>query len=84
MANVIPDGKTSDWVINLDNALTTHEVSEVRNDVRVMILPACYRVPSKQYTPKLWHFGLHNRDVRHSVESERLKIALAAACELKP
>jgi hypothetical protein len=38
----------------------------------------------EQYIPKLWQFGLHNRDVLHPSESEDLKIALAAACELGP
>jgi hypothetical protein len=38
----------------------------------------------EQYTPRLWKFGLHNCDVLHPSESEDLKIALAAACELGP
>jgi hypothetical protein len=49
-----------------------------------MKLPSCYRVPSEQYTPRQWFFGLHNRDVAHASESEDFKIALAAACELGP
>jgi hypothetical protein len=38
----------------------------------------------EQYTPYRWQFGLDNRDVLHPRESEDLKIALAAACELGP
>jgi hypothetical protein len=38
----------------------------------------------EQYTPYRWQFVLDNRDVLHPRESEDLKIALAAACELGP
>ncbi|KAH8973379.1 hypothetical protein BDL97_01G044100 [Sphagnum fallax] len=84
IANFISEEQTSQWFIELKTALERHEVREVRNDVLVRKLPACYRVPLEQYTPKQWHFGLHNRDVLHPSESEDLKIALAAACELGP
>jgi hypothetical protein len=82
--NFISEELTSQWFIEFGTTFERHEVREVRNDVLVMKLPACYRVPSEQYTPKYWHFGLHNRDVPHPRESEDLKIALAAACELGP
>jgi hypothetical protein len=84
MANFIAETETSEWVVNCDKEIATHKDQDVRNDVQVMILPACYRVPLEQYTPKLWHFGLHNRDVLHPSESERLKKALAAASKPGP
>jgi hypothetical protein len=84
IANFISEELTSQWFNEFKTTFQRHEVREVRNDVLVMKLPACYRVPSKQYTPKQWHFGLHNRDVLHPSDSEDLKIALAAACELGP
>jgi len=84
IANFISEELTNQWFIEFKTTFETHEVREVRNDVLVMKLPACYRVPSEQYTPKYWHFGLHNRDVPHPSESEDLKIALAAARELGP
>jgi hypothetical protein len=82
IANFISEELTNQWIIEFKTTFERHEVREVRNDVLVRKLRACYRVPSEQYTPKYWHFGLHNRDVPHPSESEDLKIALAAACEL--
>jgi len=84
IANFISDELTNQWLIEFQTTFERHGVREVRNDVLVMKLPALYRVPSEQYTPKYWHSGLHNRDVPHPSESEDLKIALAAACELGP
>jgi hypothetical protein len=84
IANFISEEQTSQWFNEFKTALERHEVREVRNDVLVRKLPACFRVPLEQYTPNEWHFGLHNRDVLHPSESEELKIALAAACELGP
>jgi len=84
IANFISEELTNQWLIEFKTTFERHEVREVRNDVLVMKLPACYRVPSEQYIPKYWHFGLHNRDVPHPSESEDLKIALATACELGP
>ncbi|CAK9190976.1 unnamed protein product [Sphagnum troendelagicum] len=84
IANFISEELTSQWFIEFKTTIERHEVREVRNEVLVRKLPACYRVPLEQYTPKQWHFGLHNRDVLHPSESEDLKIALAAASELGP
>jgi hypothetical protein len=84
IANFISEEQTSQWFNAFKTTFQRHEVREVRNDVLVMKLPACYRVPLEQYTLNDWHFGLHNRDVLHPSESEDLKIALAAACELGP
>ncbi|CAK9857394.1 unnamed protein product [Sphagnum jensenii] len=84
IANFISDGQTSQWFNEFKTTFERHEDREVRNDVLLMKLPACSRVPLEQYTPKQWHFGLHNRDVLHPSESEDLKIALAAASELGP
>jgi len=84
IANFISEEQTSQWFNEFKTTFETHEVREVRNDVLLMKLPASFRVPLEQYTPKQWHFGLHNRDVLHPSESEDLKIALAAACELGP
>jgi hypothetical protein len=84
IANFISEEQTSQWFNQFKTTFQRHEVREVRNDVLVRKLPACYRVPLEQYTPKQWYFGLHNHDVLHPIESEDLKIALAAACELGP
>jgi hypothetical protein len=84
IANFICEELTSQWFNESKTTFERHEVREVRNDVLVMKLPACFRAPLEPYTPKQWHFGLHNRDVLHPSESEDLKIALAAACELGP
>ncbi|KAH9574155.1 hypothetical protein CY35_01G041400 [Sphagnum magellanicum] len=84
IANFISEEQTSQWFNEFKTTFQRHEVREVRNDVLVKKLPACYRVPLDQYNPYRWHFGLHNRDVLHTSESEDLKIALAAACELGP
>jgi hypothetical protein len=84
IANFISEEQTSQWFNEFKTTFQRHEVREVRDDVLVRKLPACYRVPLEQYTPKLWQFGLHNRDVLHPSESEDLKIALAAASELGP
>jgi hypothetical protein len=78
------DEEKLDWFNEFTTALHTHKVRQVRNDVVIMNLPECYRVPVAQYTPKKWRFGLHNRDVLHPSKSEEYKIALAAACELEP
>jgi hypothetical protein len=84
MANLFkPDITKPQWCIHLESALLSH-VPAASNDVPVMKLPSCYRVPSELYTPRKWFFGLHNRDVPHARESEDLKIALAAACALGP
>jgi hypothetical protein len=82
--NFISEEQTSQWFNEFKTTFQRHKVREVRNDVLVKKLPACFRVPLEQYTPTQWHFGLHNRDVLHASESEDLKIALAAACELGP
>jgi hypothetical protein len=84
LANFISEEQTSQWFNEFKTTFQRHEVREVRNDVLVKKLPACFRVPLEQYTPTEWHFGLHNRDVLHRSGSEDLKIALAAACELGP
>jgi hypothetical protein len=84
IANFISEEQTSQWFKEFKTTFQRHEVRKVSNDVLVMKLPACFRVPLEQYTPNEWHFGLHNRDVLHPSESEDLKIALAAACELGP
>jgi hypothetical protein len=84
IANFISEKQTSQWFNEFKTIFERHEVREVRNDVLIMKLPASFRVPLEQYTPKQWHFGLHNRDVLHPSESEDLKIALAVACELGP
>ncbi|KAH9574152.1 hypothetical protein CY35_01G041100 [Sphagnum magellanicum] len=84
IVNFISGEQTSQWFNEFKTTFERHEVREVRNDVLVRKLPACFRVPSEQYTPRQWQFGLHNRDVLHRSESEDLKIALAAACELGP
>ncbi len=84
IANFISEELTNQWFIEFKTTFERHEVREVRDDVLVMKLSACYRVSSEQYTPKYWYFGLHNRDVPHPSKSEDLKIALAAACELGP
>jgi hypothetical protein len=84
IANFISEELTNQWLIEFKTTFERHEVREVRNDVLVMKLPACFRVPSEQYTPRYWHFGLHNRDVPHLSESEDRKVALATACELGP
>jgi hypothetical protein len=84
IANFVSEEQTFQWFNEFETTFERHEVREVRNDVLVRKLPACYRIPSEQYTPKHWHFGLHNRDVLHRSEPEDLKIALAAACELGP
>ncbi|CAK9190962.1 unnamed protein product [Sphagnum troendelagicum] len=84
IANFISEEQTSQWFNEFKTTFQRHEAREVRDDVLVRKLPACYRVPLEQYTPKLWQFGLHNRDVLHPSESEDLKIALAAASELGP
>jgi hypothetical protein len=84
IANFISEEQTSQWFNQFKTTFERHEVREVRNDVLVMKLPASFRVPLEQYTPRLWQIGLHNRDVLHPSESEDLKIALAAACELGP
>ncbi|KAH9574182.1 hypothetical protein CY35_01G042800 [Sphagnum magellanicum] len=83
IANFISEEKTSQWFIEFETTLERHKVREIRNGVLVKKLPASFRVPLEQYTPRLWQFGLHNRDVLHPSESEDLKIALAAACELR-
>jgi hypothetical protein len=84
IANFISEEQRSQWFNEFKTTFERHEVREVRNDVLVRKLPACFRVPLEQYTPRLWQFGLHNRDVLHPSESDDLKIALAAACELGP
>jgi hypothetical protein len=84
IANFISGEQRSQWFKEFKTTFQRHEVREVRNDVLVRKLPAYYRVPFEQYTPKQWHFGLHNRDVLHPSESEDLKIAFAAACKLGP
>jgi hypothetical protein len=82
--NFISEEQTSQWFNEFKTTFERHEVREVRNDVLVRKLRACFRVPLEQYTPRLWQFGLHNRDVLHPSESNDLKIAFAAACELGP
>jgi hypothetical protein len=82
MANFIAEDENPEWVVDFTKALETDNVPEVRNDALVMILPPWYRVPSEQYDPKVWQFGLHNRDVKQGRKSEDLKKKLAAACEL--
>jgi hypothetical protein len=84
ITNFISEEQTFQWLNEFKTALERHEGREVRNDVLVRKLPACFRVPLDQYTPRLWQFGLHNRDVLHPRESEDFKIALAAASELGP
>jgi hypothetical protein len=68
IANFISEKQTFQWFNEFKTALERHEVREVRNDVLVRKLPACFRVPLEQYTPRLWQFGLHNRDVLHPGE----------------
>jgi hypothetical protein len=75
IANFISEEKTSQWFIEFETTLERHKVREIRNGVLVKKLPASFRVPLEQYTPRLWQFGLHNRDVLHPSESEDLKIA---------
>jgi hypothetical protein len=82
--NFIADTERSDWRNEIRSAIRRHEVRGISYDVLVMKLRPCYRVPLEQYTPKQWLFGLHNRDALHSRQSEDLKVALAAACELGP
>jgi len=65
IANFISEEQTPQWFNEFKTTFERHEVRDVRNDVLVRKLPACYRVPLEQYTPKLWQFGLHNRDVLH-------------------
>ncbi|CAK9254953.1 unnamed protein product [Sphagnum jensenii] len=84
IANFISEEQTSQWFNEFKTTFQRHEVREVRSDVLVRKLPASFRVPLEQYTPRLWQIGLHNRDVLHPSESEDLKIALAAASELGP
>jgi len=84
IANFISEEQTSPWFNEFKTTFRRHEVREVRDDVLVRKLPTSFRVPLEQYTPRLWQFGLHNRDVLHPSESEDLKIALAAASELGP
>jgi hypothetical protein len=84
IANFISEEQTSQWFNEFKTTFERHEVRDVRNDVLVMKLPACYRVPLEQYIPRLWQFGLHNRVLLHPSESEDLKIALAAASQLGP
>ncbi|KAH8973400.1 hypothetical protein BDL97_01G045600 [Sphagnum fallax] len=84
IANFISEEQTSQWFNEFKTARNRHTAREVSNDVLVRKLPACFRIPLEQYTPRLWQFGLHNRDVQHLSESEDLKIALAEACELGP
>jgi hypothetical protein len=84
IANFISEEQTSQWFNEFKRTFERHEFREVRNDVLIIKLPAAFRVPLEQYTPRLWQIGLHNRDVLHPSESEDLKIALAAASELGP
>jgi uncharacterized protein involved in tolerance to divalent cations len=84
IANFNSEEQTSQLFNEFQTAPNRHTAREVSNDVLVRKLPACFRVPSEQYTPRLWQFGLHNRDVQHRSESEDLKRALAEACELGP
>jgi hypothetical protein len=72
------------WFNEFETARNRHKVRKVSNDVLVRKLPASFGVPSGQYTPMLWRFGLHNRNVLKRSESEDFKIALAAASELEP
>jgi len=82
--NFIREEARAPWFEKFESAFATQKVAEVTNNVSVMKVPACYRVPSEQYTPKKWIFGLHNRDGALSSESEDLKMALAAACQVEP
>jgi len=45
IANFISEEQTSQWFNEFKTALERHEVREVRNDVLVRKLPACFRVP---------------------------------------
>ncbi|CAK9254948.1 unnamed protein product [Sphagnum jensenii] len=84
IANFISEEQTSPWFNEFKTTFRRHEVREVRDDVLVRKLPTSFRVPLEQYTPRLWQFGLYDRDVLHPSESEDLKIALAAASKLGP
>jgi len=61
-----------------------NDVHDGRSEILIMKLPDCLRIPLKQYTPQQWQFGLHNHNISHTSESERLKMNLAMACGLGP
>jgi len=78
----LPEEKRTEWFDGFETALQPQDVGKATKDVLVMKIPACYRVPSQQYTPKKWIFGLHSREFQKRSDSEDLKIAVAAACKL--
>ncbi|CAK9236389.1 unnamed protein product [Sphagnum troendelagicum] len=75
----------SEWTRKIRSELEARSGQIAGGYVPIKKLPAFARIPVRNFIPRHWQFGLHNRDIRaSSSESEVLKISLAAACKLDP
>jgi hypothetical protein len=85
-SNWSSSNQTSKWISEVESTLQIKydDAYDGRSEILIMKLPDCLRIPLEQYTPQQWQFGLHNRNISHTSESEKLKMNLAIACGLGP
>ncbi len=85
-SNWSSSNQTSKWIFEVESTLQIKydDAHDGSSEILIMKLLAYLHIPLEQYTPQQWQFGLHNYNISHTSESERLKMNLTVDCGLGP